>query len=330
MKKSKESKTVPDRFIKEKKDRKKKKQDPQNKKRLNNRVLKAKAVLEDNREAMRKRALDEAGVAKTPRWKKNLRIVRKVFFWVVIASLAVLLLSFLMIRVMGGTPTVFGYSVQRISSGSMEPTLKVGDIILNKQPSSPDDIRAHDIITFKGGSEYDNKSITHRVVMPPREIDGEYVLKTRGDANTAADASIKYSDVESVFVKKLDFLNRMFDFFLSPAGLLVFIAALIIIYFDEILMIAKVLTGNYTEKDADDEPDEEELVLRQEEEEYRRRKEELRKKRLKNPRKFDNTSNKKKKNRQKKANQTKDKKKAKKSGKSNSANKSKKQKKKRR
>lgn len=291
MKKNKETKAA----------EKKKKKQPMNKKRLNNKILKAKEIIALNREALKKNS-DIPELPKIPRWKRVLHIVKRVIFWTLIAVLAAAIVSFVMIRVKGGTPTVFGYSVQRVTSGSMEPTLMVGDIILSKDVDDPSEIEVGDIITFKGDFSFDFNNVTHRVLIAPQKnILGEYVLTTQGDANKTVDPEIKFADVQSKMVKKLDFLNRLFEFFMSPWGLLVFIGALILIFFDELLTLAKVLTGNYKDDEEDENFSEIMKRIKAEEEEQKRLEEERRAYKRDNPRKFDSTSNKKKRARKQQA-----------------------------
>lgn len=283
---------------KAKEQKKKKKKQPLNKKRLNNKVLKAKEVLTKNREAMKHP--EHLGLPDIPMWKRVLYVIKRVFFWVMIAILAVTIVSFVLIRVRGGTPTVFGYSIQRVTSGSMEPNLMVGDIILSKQTASPDEIDTDDIITFKGGAAFEYHNVTHRVVVPPmKNINGDYVLMTKGDANTKVDGEIYYADVQSKMVRKLEFLNRFFEFFMSPWGLIIFIGALILIFFDELLTLAKIFTGNYHEDEEEESLRDTMKRIKAEEEEQKRLEEELREKKRMNPRKYDSTSNRKKKNRKK-------------------------------
>lgn len=88
----------------------------------------------------------------------------------------------------GGTaPEFLGYSVFRISSGSMEPTIKVDSLVVVKQ-IEPQDVQVDDVITF-----YSDDPVlqgfpnTHRV----KEIideDGHLYYVTQGDANPIVDA----------------------------------------------------------------------------------------------------------------------------------------------
>ncbi len=266
-----------------------------NKKRRNSKILKAKKVLAENREALKNGA--SAQSTDVSRRKKILRIVRKVFFWLIIVFLAALLISFVVIKINDGMPTMFGYSIQRVSSGSMEPELQVGDLIFSKDVKSPDEINVGDIVTFKGDADFDFKKVTHRVIEVPAAKNGERFFITKGDANKADDGEIPFSAIQSKMRSKLDFAKKIYDVFLSPWGLLIFIAALIMIYFDELLTLAKVLTGNYDPEE--NEEYREEIERERIEEEKRRKEEELRKYKRANWKKYDNTSKRKKKNRKK-------------------------------
>lgn len=284
---------------------KKKQRQPLNKKRKNNKVLKAKEILALNKAVLEHETEKRAIVEQRSLPRRIARVVKNVLSGLLIAVLAVTLISFLVIRFSGGTPAVFGYSIQRISSGSMQPTLEVGDIILSKSVTSPEEIAIDNIITFKGDSSFEYNNVTHRVVVPPmQDVNGEYVLTTKGDANSVADKEIPFSWVEFKYVRTLGFLSEFFDFFLSPWGLIVFIAALLIIFFDELMTVVRVMTGNYHEDDEESvgeimkrlKKEEVEAFLKFQEEQERKRKRRL---------KHNNTSKKKMKNRKKLAKLTK-------------------------
>lgn len=184
----------------------------------------------------------------TPR--KVFRIIKNTICITVIVILSFMLISFLIVRVSGGTPNVFGYSIQRVVSGSMEPELQVGEIILSKTVDNPDEVTQGDIITFKGGESFGFNNVTHRVVVTPHMVDnGEYMLMTKGDANDNVDPEINFSAVQSKFISKLDLLKAFFEFFLSPWGLIIFIGALLLVFFDELINLIRIATGSYPEED---------------------------------------------------------------------------------
>ena len=280
--------------------KKKSKQSVNNKKHQNNKIIKAKEIIRKQKESAEKRSKE---IAESEKRSMPLRIfdqVKKIMIGILIVIFSVFLILFLVVKLNGGTPNVFGYSIQRVVSGSMEPTLMVGDIFLSKTVSDPDEIDVDDIITFQGDSNFEYHKVTHRVVVPPTaNIDGEYTLITRGDANAFADEEISFDTVLSKFITKISFLNVIYDFFMSPWGLIIFASVLLMIFFDELLTFVKVVTGNYHE-DEDGDGDEEdesisEIMLRikrEEEKEYQRIKEEEERK-LKRRKKRSSTSKKK-------------------------------------
>ncbi|MGI6485062.1 MAG: signal peptidase I [Tepidanaerobacteraceae bacterium] len=68
-----------------------------------------------------------------------------------------------------------------IITGSMEPVVNAGDIILVKKIDG-EDVNVNDIIQYKDG----NKNITHRVIDIYKGVDGKR-YQTQGDANVFAD-----------------------------------------------------------------------------------------------------------------------------------------------
>ena len=74
-------------------------------------------------------------------------------------------------------PRIFGYSHAIVLTGSMEPTIKVGDLIVFKKQAEYD---VGDIITF--GSR--GTCVTHRII---DKTESGFI--TQGDANNAPDLS---------------------------------------------------------------------------------------------------------------------------------------------
>ena len=196
---------------------------------------------------LKERIKNKLGPEKTEKLKKALnaaRIIKNVICWILVAVLTLAIITFMVTKFAGNTPTVFGYSLHRVSSGSMEPELTVSDVIINREIKSPDEIKIGDIITFQGDSKFDNNKVTHRVLVAPYDNGkGSTVLVTKGDANEADDGEINFSSVESKYIGKVDFLRSIYNFFFSQWGLIVFILLLALIFFDEITNIIKLIVN---------------------------------------------------------------------------------------
>ena len=83
-----------------------------------------------------------------------------------------------------GAPVLAGYHSFTVMSGSMRPTLGVGDVVVTKKIAARD-ARVGDIITFHDPDDR-SRMITHRVTAI--HIAGERALvTTKGDANNHAE-----------------------------------------------------------------------------------------------------------------------------------------------
>lgn len=83
-------------------------------------------------------------------------------------------------------PIPGNYQFMVVQSGSMEPTIKIGSVVLVKPASA---YQIGDIITFKGGfrnARGENLPVTHRIV--EMRVDSGVPLYTmKGDANDSVD-----------------------------------------------------------------------------------------------------------------------------------------------
>ena len=94
------------------------------------------------------------------------------------------------------------YNAFIIVSESMEPNIKVGDIILEKKVNE-EELNKEDIITYK----QDGKNITHRIVNI-EVIDNITVYTTKGDNNKIEDEKkILYADIRGKVVAKISFIG---------------------------------------------------------------------------------------------------------------------------
>jgi signal peptidase I len=103
----------------------------------------------------------------------------------IILSLILLLMVFVVIssKAKGGEPSVFGYQLKTVLSGSMEPTFKTGSIIAIEPLQNTNDLKKGDIITFH--LDKDNLA-THRIIELIHS-GNQVIYKTKGDNNKNAD-----------------------------------------------------------------------------------------------------------------------------------------------
>lgn len=145
---------------------------------------------------------------------------------------------------------MFGYTIHRIVSGSMQPEFEIGEVIISRKVTDPSEIGIGDIVTFREDGRFDNQKVTHRVLVAPYENGrGDTVFVTKGDANEIDDGEIDFRDVESKCIAKVNFFKDIYDFFFSKWGLLIFIGLLLLIFFDEITNIIKLTVGHAEETD---------------------------------------------------------------------------------
>ena len=139
------------------------------------------------------------------------------------------------------------FSLYTIISPSMEPTIKVYDVILDEKVEDPHTIQKGDVITFVSTSFISQgMTVTHRVVDVVDNGNGVEFI-TQGDNNLEPDSdTAKAYNVLGKVVMKIPQLGRL-QFFLASNGgwlLVVLFPALFIIVND----IFKIVKLNMTKK----------------------------------------------------------------------------------
>jgi signal peptidase len=157
-------------------------------------------------------------------------------------ALSIGLTIFLLFLLMIFIPTINGeMHFLTVQSGSMEPKIHVGDVVVSTQVD-PDEIKAGDVITFHYTNDEDpNRCFTHRVEKVIDTRDG-YVFQTKGDANEDVDQQyVRPDEVIGRVSLVIPFLGHVGNFARSVYGFFLFIVipALCIILF-EIHRILKV------------------------------------------------------------------------------------------
>lgn len=120
-------------------------------------------------------------------------------------------------------PTLLNHQFMTVLSGSMEPLLEPGDLIIIKQTNQAE---RNDVVTYQKSN---NTYVTHRVTEIVKE-NGTTALRTKGDANNVADADLVHLDQ---LVGTLAFTipngGYIIQFLKSPIGIITVISAFIVV-----------------------------------------------------------------------------------------------------
>lgn len=128
-------------------------------------------------------------------------------------------LAFTARRSPDGIPTVLGHKVLAVVSGSMEPAIHTGDVIIVK-PMAPDqEVRDGDIVTYRVHEKPD-MLVTHRVVGTVK-VNGEPVAYvTKGDANPDKDlATIGRDQIVGTYRWRILYFGYISAFLRKPIGI---------------------------------------------------------------------------------------------------------------
>lgn len=136
--------------------------------------------------------------------KKALYYLVNTISALVIAAALFVLLSVVMTR-QNETPNVLGYSAFRVVTGSMEPDIAQGELIVVKRVSG-DEIAVGDVITFYSQDPQLQGAVnTHRVTDIRRE-GGTLLFITKGDANQTED---QFPVREADLIGKVAFSSKL-------------------------------------------------------------------------------------------------------------------------
>mgnify|MGYP004531853403 FL=1 len=126
------------------------------------------------------------------------------------------------------TPNFFGIKTFVIISGSMEPNLKISDIVIIKK-CEQNELKENDIISFRSGQSV----ITHRINQIIETENGvEYI--TKGDNNNTKDnGTVKFDDIEGKYIGKIEYLGKVVLYLKNKTVIISIIIIFYLIYAHE-------------------------------------------------------------------------------------------------
>lgn len=132
------------------------------------------------------------------------------------------LFNFISIKILGNElPTINGYALLEVISGSMEPKINIGDLVIID--TKTEKYKVNDIVTFK---DVNGSFVTHRIL----EINDEEII-TKGDANNTIDEAIDKDAIVGRYIYKINGIGALLKSLRSPfvLGMILVIGVLLCI-----------------------------------------------------------------------------------------------------
>ena len=115
--------------------------------------------------------------------KKSIKVFYNMLFYVFLTIIITFLILGFLAKKSDSGISIGGYKVYDILTGSMNPTIKPGNLVVVKEVL-PNEVKKNDIITFR--SDITNNITTHRAIDIVNS-GGKIEFITKGDANNTQD-----------------------------------------------------------------------------------------------------------------------------------------------
>lgn len=146
----------------------------------------------------------EQAIEKRRKQEKNIKRILTVIAYIILIPILIYNFSLIIQSIINPnqTPSFFGIKSYVIISGSMEPELNIGDIVIVKESK---ELQEGDIISFREGQSI----VTHRISKILVE-NGEKLYKTKGDNNNTEDSRlISDSLIEGKVIRNIHNIGKI-------------------------------------------------------------------------------------------------------------------------
>lgn len=169
---------------------------------------------------------------------KILKFTYYIFFGFIVLIAVLLIISVF--------PITGNYKIMTVISGSMEPDIKMGSVVVVKPI---DDYKIGDVISF--GPVTKTKAPTSHRIFDIKVIDGKSVYITKGDINNAPDTrEVLEKDVIGKVLFDIPYVGYAVDFARKPIGFtLIIVVPAALIIFDEIKKIYEEIKKKKAKKE---------------------------------------------------------------------------------
>jgi signal peptidase len=114
------------------------------------------------------------------------KVISSIVTWFLALVLVLMAVAVIVSKASGGEPSLFGFELKGVLSGSMEPTFMTGSVIVIKPGGDMKRFQKGDIITFRKDAE---TLITHRIVDVVKQ-GSSLSYMTKGDNNAKPDTEL--------------------------------------------------------------------------------------------------------------------------------------------
>lgn len=178
--------------------------------------------------------------------KSKLKLAAKITLIALIAVMFAIVVYVFVCNIRGKVARIGGYSVMKVLTGSMEPSIHVDDVILIKQ-TDVSELEVGDVITFYSDDpQIKDMPNSHRII----RINDDGTFTVKGDANPVEDTyKVRPDRVIGKYVRKI-WLFRFIGSFASSRKLLMilFILPTVCICIYESRTLIKVIRGTDTDE----------------------------------------------------------------------------------
>lgn len=125
-------------------------------------------------------------------------------------------------------PDIMGIKPFIVLTGSMEPIIKAGDLVLVKEVNE-NELKINDIIAFRYTKE--DEALIHRIV-GIEEYEGKTFFTTKGDNNQTEDKlNIEYKNIEGIYSFRIGKIGEIAMFIRTKQGIAISLLAITTIFF---------------------------------------------------------------------------------------------------
>ena len=155
-------------------------------------------------------------------------------------------------------PTFFGYSFSIVVTGSMEPDIKVGELLVVKETDIENIEVGDDIMFVSLSGVIQGEHVVHRVVEKDTDEEGIF-LRTKGVNNPISDTDlVRRGNFVGKAVAHSAFFGKIFGFLSDSRTIMMAVVLLLVVPFVikqiiKIIRIAKSKDGEETENDKENE-----------------------------------------------------------------------------